>query len=755
MDYFKYEPIDLEGPAFRLLRLFRGRETDIECELFQAWLHSDSAISYDALSYTWGGIEMSASIKINGRTLNVTENLYLALQYLRSQETDRILWVDAICINQSNKKERGHQVQQMGDIYSQADQVVLWLGPATDETGILMDSLKQLEQESIKYVCKDWKHADERWKTLWSSIQPMLKNRHWNLEFRQRAGLDFLLWRPWFKRVWILQEVANAKRAIVCSGTKFVSARIFALAPLLVGTKPDPHCQAVLDIMPGPSRKDSWWSQKQDIYTLLLKFNGSKASDPRDKIYALLGISSDGRDANSLRADYTKTPQEVVHDATLSLFDLPDSPHHTMQEFLSNFTSLNTAYLSRVARSDDASVVASFLKRRGDNVNITGDVLQAAAGNAQSGKEVMAFLLKQRGDEVKITEGVVKVAAGNRTNGKEVMELLLRQRGDEVKITEEVVKSAAGNKENGKGVMQLLLEQRGEEVVKAAARNTESGKGVMELLLRPRGEGLEITQRLVAEMARLFNAGCIALLLKQRRDQVKITEEVVKAAAGNLRSGKEVMELLLRQRGDEVKITEKVVKAAAGNWRSGKEVMELLLRQRGDEVKITEKVVKAAAGNRTSGKRVMEILLKQRVDGFEITQGLVVGMARLFDAECMALLLEQRGDEVKITEEVVKAAAGNRTSGNRVMELLLKQRVDGFEITQGLVAEMARLFNTECMALLLKQRRDQVKITEEVVKAAAENRTSGNRVMEILLKQRGDEVKITEEVVKSCSTELG
>jgi len=59
--------------------------------------------------------------------------------------------------------------------------------------------------------------------------------------------------------------------------------------------------------MLGPLRKDSWWSQKRDLYTLLLKFRGSKVSDERDIIYALLGISSDALDTDILRADYTKT----------------------------------------------------------------------------------------------------------------------------------------------------------------------------------------------------------------------------------------------------------------------------------------------------------------------------------------------------------------------------------------------------------------------------------------------------------------
>lgn len=89
MGVFKYEPIDLEGPAFRLLRLFKGTGgDDIECELFQAWLQDNNTIPYEALSYTWGSTEMTEYIKIDGRTLNITKNLYFALRYLRSQDTD-------------------------------------------------------------------------------------------------------------------------------------------------------------------------------------------------------------------------------------------------------------------------------------------------------------------------------------------------------------------------------------------------------------------------------------------------------------------------------------------------------------------------------------------------------------------------------------------------------------------------------------------------------------------------------------------
>ena len=448
MDTFRYELIDLERPAFRLLRLFKGGEPDIECELFQAWLHGDSTIPYEALSYTWGDREIYECIMINGRRLGITRNLYQALYHLRLQDTDRILWVDAICIDQGNERERGHQVQQMGNIYSQADNVIFWLGLPTRETNVLMDSLRQLQEESATHPYMNWKPSDERWADLWSSIQPTLSSQHSGLVAQQRGGMKLLLGRSWFKRVWILQEVANSKRAVVCCGTKSVPANFFALAPLLMGMKPEPHCQAVLDIMPGPSRKDSWWSQKRDLYTLLLKFRESEASDERDMIYALLGISSDALDNDILRADYTKTTQQVVCDAISFLFSLSHPTCHTVPELLHDFSSLNTKYLCGVARSYNANDIAAFLKERGAEVRVTKEVVKAAAGNTGSGKEVMALLLEQRGEEVVIAAA---------QSGKEIMALLLEQHGDKVKVTEEVVKAAARNTMSGKEVLELLL----------------------------------------------------------------------------------------------------------------------------------------------------------------------------------------------------------------------------------------------------------------------------------------------------------
>ncbi|KAB8228901.1 uncharacterized protein BDW43DRAFT_315402 [Aspergillus alliaceus] len=229
--------------------------------------------------------------------------------------------------------------------------------------------------------------------------------------------------------------------------------------------------------------------------------------------------------------------------------------------------------LEEAARYGNICAFGTLLKGMPMEVAIEARVVNAAA-RSPYGNGVIRLLLEQRGDQVQITEDVVKAAAGNLYHGKEVMALLLEQRGDQVQITEDMVKVAAGNKGDGKEVMAFLLEQRGDQVqitddvVKAAAGNEDNGKEVM------------------------------ALLLKQRGDQVQITEDMVKVAAGNKGDGKEIMALLLEQRGDQVQITEDVVKAAAGNEDNGKEVMALLLEQRGDQVQITEDVVKEAAGNR-------------------------------------------------------------------------------------------------------------------------------------------------------------
>ena len=116
---------------------------------------------------------------------------------------------------------------------------------------------------------------------------------------------------------------------------------------------------------------------------------------------------------------------------------------------------------------------------------------------------------------------------------------------------------------------------------------------IMEDLVYRIRDNVQILEEEVVRVARSFGKEMLTLLLDLGRDNVPITEGVVKAAVENGRSGKEVMALLLDRRGGDVPITEGVVQAAAGNGECGKEVMALLLDRRGDDVLITEGVTKS------------------------------------------------------------------------------------------------------------------------------------------------------------------
>jgi len=194
---------------------------------------------------------------------------------------------------------------------------------------------------------------------------------------RQRNGLESLFGRSWFSRVWVLQEVANARAAIIVCGLKSVSARIFAVVPSLMRITLAPRSQAILDIMPGRSRQDSWWSQERDLRTLLIKFGESKASDPRDNIYALLGLSSDACDSDLLQADYSKPVHDVMREAASFLTRYPALRHSnflsnwTMPQFLKSVSLLSNIAQGWVQTTENRPMVRLLLAALAhDNIDI-------------------------------------------------------------------------------------------------------------------------------------------------------------------------------------------------------------------------------------------------------------------------------------------------------------------------------------------------------------------------------------------------
>ncbi|KAH8592659.1 heterokaryon incompatibility, partial [Bisporella sp. PMI_857] len=152
---------------------------------------------YHALSYTWGSWEDSEDIYLEGCMYKVTKNLAAVLRRL-AQDTSgpQNFWIDAICINQDDPYERNHQVKKMRAIYEQADCVKIWLGEEEQRSDLAFTLAHQLV---------DYNARGEDTSLL---INDPRIARH----FR---AFQLLLWRPYWRRVWVIQEVYSAKQAEV------------------------------------------------------------------------------------------------------------------------------------------------------------------------------------------------------------------------------------------------------------------------------------------------------------------------------------------------------------------------------------------------------------------------------------------------------------------------------------------------------------------------------------------------------------
>jgi hypothetical protein len=165
-----YYSIDAQKEEIRLAILAPGDyDDDIVIQLQIESLSGHTKPEYEALSYVWGTIESPCISHVNGKPLTIGTNLECALRHLRFPDRKRVLWIDALCINQADVLERSSQVQLMGSIYYNASAVAIWLGPS--------------DSDDEELICKA-QHVGG-WDT--QSLMRMA-----------RIGK-----RPWFHRVWV------------------------------------------------------------------------------------------------------------------------------------------------------------------------------------------------------------------------------------------------------------------------------------------------------------------------------------------------------------------------------------------------------------------------------------------------------------------------------------------------------------------------------------------------------------------------
>lgn len=200
----------------RLLRLHPGEVHErLEADLLVAdivhlpgiVLHRrQERVYYEAVSYTWGEPVYEHAITANGIQVAITASLHSALRHFRASDTIRYLWVDALCINQSNDEEKGIQVQNMFVIFSKASTVLAWLGEANERTA---EAMRAVAQFGVPDQTDSSGEAGV-------SPSPVLTHE------RIRGLLD-LCARPWVSRAWVQQEVFAAKRLQISCGDHTMS----------------------------------------------------------------------------------------------------------------------------------------------------------------------------------------------------------------------------------------------------------------------------------------------------------------------------------------------------------------------------------------------------------------------------------------------------------------------------------------------------------------------------------------------------
>lgn len=310
---FWHKKLPSVGSHIRLLRLMAAvpSRREIDCEVVHGDLDDCNLAPFEALSYVWGEPPREASIRIRKDgvlfRMPVSQNLFSALQCLRQKRRNRMLWVDAICIDQNDLKERSLQVRRMGDIYRMASRVCVWLGEADLDSNLAMDFIQHnVLLKSVEEICRD-RDAMYGW-----------------------AALANFMRRPWFSRRWVVQELSLSNEARLHCGARSMAWPDFADA-VSIFVEAEAVSQRYQEVIGRDSKTYSFWceevsmlgaSRLVDITSNLLRPLAGKreplmslehlvarlstfdVAEPHDAIYSLLGLANDIEPACSLGGGY-------------------------------------------------------------------------------------------------------------------------------------------------------------------------------------------------------------------------------------------------------------------------------------------------------------------------------------------------------------------------------------------------------------------------------------------------------------------
>ncbi|KAL8840027.1 MAG: hypothetical protein Q9170_001511 [Blastenia crenularia] len=309
-----------EPPVIRLLNILPGSRGDpIVCDLY--YLSPESPPYFEAISYCWGEQEASVTIECDRQPLKITPNLSAAINSFRHEDVSLLIWADAICIDQTSVEEKNAQVPLMRLIYQKAAVVQVWLGKDTPSKAC-QEAFNLLQELNRAYYKLKWEFSifqkfsgGQSLKELSCNL-PALSDLSW-------TSLVELVQRPWLARVWIIQEVAVSRSTIVRCGSSSLPWKdlcfgfLFAINAGFLSYQTDifqhsiPYQQLIPLIVTYVCLAETH-HRDFDLLSLLQSHRLAGASNARDKVYALLGLSS----------TLDSLPYEIMPDYSLSTTDV-------------------------------------------------------------------------------------------------------------------------------------------------------------------------------------------------------------------------------------------------------------------------------------------------------------------------------------------------------------------------------------------------------------------------------------------------
>lgn len=285
--------------------------------------------TFSALSYFRGDGEDLVAVKCNEGWLKITRSLYTLLRAVRNRTSSSrepaYIWTDAICINHQDKAEKSYQVALMRDVYRRASRVIVWLGDADRDTDLALPILPLLARAAQKQRAA-WAttHVVAMQKEDWARVGLAMPDAE--LRLRVRA-FHRLLRRDWFKRIWVVHEYALARSVIfMCGSGEFSQDELIRATTFTA--------ESQMDVVMGSGWVDSALqplhnlrteivsAQNVTLMSLLKRYQGFDAADPRDKVFSLLAVASDaGKELGGLNieVDYDAPARDVYQLVAMKL----------------------------------------------------------------------------------------------------------------------------------------------------------------------------------------------------------------------------------------------------------------------------------------------------------------------------------------------------------------------------------------------------------------------------------------------------